>query len=315
MMLDTPPAGEQNFAFVMNVGRLVEACSYELAPGHELRRAAPNEVEAIKERLKNLTASWPLSPFRLWEQQLSDASDPEVLSEENWRYHVIGFRGNNQTVVALSHAFNLTRLELEVGFTVLVRDPLQGTIWHSGRLFQVLETAKFGDGASFFVDISPADVDEIRAIHSHLHRHERALLNVETLAAQLGQLKEFPHSSPLRFLGYFAILESILTHAPKPSDPYDSITRQVKKKLALLDRRFSRKIDYARFGGVSSEKIWTKMYAYRSRLAHGGNPQFTNEFAALGNHDAALMLIKETVKSVIRQALSEPQLLIDLREC
>ncbi len=50
-----------------------------------------------------------------------------------------------------------------------------------------------------------------------------------------GQLKALPHFSPLRFLGYFAMLESLLTHAPNPSDPYDSITRQVQKRRALLE--------------------------------------------------------------------------------
>lgn len=50
-------------------------------------------------------------------------------------------------------------------------------------------------------------------------------------------------------------------------------------------------------------------------LAHGAEPLLTGELHVLGNHDRALRLIKETVKSTIRQALEEPQLLVDLREC
>ena len=130
---------------------------------------------------------------------------------------------------------------------------------------------------------------------------------------QLGQLKGLHHNSPLRFLGYFAVLESLLTHAPKPSDPYDSITRQVKKKLALLDHRFSKRKHYVPLGKAPIDTIWAKMYHYRSLVAHGGDPEFAGDLSLLKSQGTALALIKETVKAVIRHALSEPQLLIDLR--
>ena len=182
-----------------------------------------------------------------------------------------------------------------------------------GRLFHVLEFAPFTP--SFFVDVSGADIEDIRAIYSQLQQHDAALLDIQRLAQQLGQLKEFPHQSPLRFLGYFAVLESLLTHYPKPSDPYDSITRQVKNKLALLNRRFTWAIDYGPFDGAKPETIWSKMYEYRSRVAHGGVQAIDSDLKLLKNHETALTLVKEVVKAVIRQALVEPQLIIDLREC
>jgi hypothetical protein len=57
------------------------------------------------------------------------------------------------------------------------------------------------------------------------------------------------------------------------------------------------------------------MYGYRSSLAHGDAPNFDGELRTLGSHDNALNLMRQTVKAVIRQALIEPQLLADLREC
>jgi hypothetical protein len=86
-------------------------------------------------------------------------------------------------------------------------------------------------------------------------------------------------------------------------------------KLALLNNRWPRKINYAPFGHTAADTIWTKMYDYRSRVAHGGTPEITGKLAVLNSHDTALALIKDTVKAVIRQALSEPQLLLDLRDC
>lgn len=124
-----------------------------------------------------------------------------------------------------------------------------------------------------------------------------------------------PYNSTLRFLGYFAILESLLTHPPKSSDPYDSITRQVKNKINLLNNRWEIKLDYSNFGEARDGTIWNKMYAYRSSVAHGGNPDFSGELSILGSHLNALKLVKETVKALIRQVLFEPQLMMDLRKC
>jgi hypothetical protein len=135
------------------------------------------------------------------------------------------------------------------------------------------------------------------------------------VASQLVALKTLPHYSPLRFLGYFALLESMLTHLPNPEDRYDSITRQVKKKIALLNERWEPKINYGPFGGAAAEKVWSKMYEYRSQIAHGGIPEFTAGLSILVNAEQALSLIIETVKAVARQSLIEPRLVKDLREC
>ena len=168
---------------------------------------------------------------------------------------------------------------------------------------------------SFFVSVSSNEIDEVNRIQSQVQQHDARLLDVRRLAAQLGQMKGFPHNSSLRFLGYFALLESLLTHAPKPSDPYDSITRQLRKKVALLNNRWPHKINYNAFGNVSPDTIWTKIYKYRSKVAHGGNLELTGNLTVLKNHDTALRLVKDTVKAVIRHAFEEPQLLIDLRDC
>ena len=38
-----------NYSFILNISRLVDADSFTLAPGHELRRANATETAAIKE--------------------------------------------------------------------------------------------------------------------------------------------------------------------------------------------------------------------------------------------------------------------------
>jgi hypothetical protein len=301
-------------AFVMNVGRLIGADSYVLAPGHELRRASAPEVAFIKDTIKSMGMGPGQRLEMLWERELGNSLVIR-LPESEWRYFVVAGKVD-ETLGELKLACDLARLELEVGFMFSIHSQGHSVSWEAARLFHVLENTFFE--RSFFVDVTADDVEDIRTTHELLRKHFHSLAEVSNLLGQLiqlGQLKALPHDSRLRFLGYFAILESLITHAPQPEDPYDSITRQVKKKLALLDRRFSQKIDYSPFGKVPAETVWTKMYAYRSNVAHGSTPQFTGELAALKNHETALALIKETVKAVIRQVLVEPQLLLDLREC
>ena len=306
-----------NYAFVINVSSLVDATSFSLAPGHELRRAKSEEASKIREILEYQTPG-PNDEVKVapWEHKRT-GDVVEHLPEAEWRYHVIGFRGSNFTVEDLRHVLDLAPLELKIGFVVMYHvgpgESLhEARTLHPGRLFQLLEDADRARLA--FLDVKASDVEEIKGIHTQFQQHDPHG-DVKLLARQLHDVETLPSSSPLRFLGYFAILESLLTHPPKPSDPYDSITRQVKKKIALLDHRFLHHIDYSPFSCTNAETVWGKMYAYRSLLAHGGTPSFDGELNILGNHDNALKLVKQTVKATIRQSLSEPQLLVDLRDC
>ena len=156
--------------------------------------------------------------------------------------------------------------------------------------------------------------NEIATLCAKLRSADRRLIDVKALAGRMGDLKLLPSRSPLIFLGYFAILESLLSYPPKLTDPYDFVVRQVKTKLALLNNRFDRKIDYSRFAGAPAETVWAKMYNYRHSLAQGNTPIFEGDLAVLGSHAHAVGLLKRTVKAILRQALIEPQLLLDLKD-
>lgn len=320
MSSETSPAVPQHiaaesYAFVMNVSSLAGATSYALAPGCEIRRAKPDEIAIIKDTLKTIgPAPHSMNELR-WETRLQPLGGlVERLPESEWRYFVIALEESDNTIGELQRAFDLAHLELELGFTVLkLAGRHAGVTWNPPRLFHVLQNAQLG--GPFFMDVSADEIQEVKVIHAQLQDYNHDLVDVRGLASQFGELKALPHHSPLRFLGYFAILESMLTHTPNPSDPYDSITRQVKKKLALLNRRFQRAIDYSPFGSATADTVWSRMYKYRSLVAHGGTPQFTGDLAVLGSPKTALALLKETVKAVLRQALSEPRLLADLKDC
>jgi hypothetical protein len=157
--------------------------------------------------------------------------------------------------------------------------------------------------------------EQVRKIYSKLATHDNGILDLDKVFKLVFELKDLPRFSPLQILGYFAVLESVLTHAPNPDDRYDSITRQIKQKLALLNKRWNPPLDYSAFPTLSHDKVWSKMYAYRSAIAHGSTPNFAGELSALGKAENANLLISEAVKKTIYQTLEEPQLLADLQDC
>jgi hypothetical protein len=284
-----------------------------LGPGFELRKANENEIAIIREKIDGLAHAYSgfLISRKIWEGE----------SSQELRYFVVAFPGDGLSILSildLQNAFDIAPMELEIAWTfgnINTGAPPQSILWNVNRLFHLSQHAG-RDASRMFCEPTLQDLHKMAAIHEAMLSCDTSLLDVPKLARQLGFLKGLPYSAPVRFLGYFAILESILTHAPNPNDPYDSITRQVKKKLMLLNRRFQPTLDYAAFGNAGHEKIWKAMYTYRSRIAHGDSVTFKgSELSLLKNHEATLSLLKATVKALLRQALVEPQLLLDLREC
>jgi hypothetical protein len=134
--------------------------------------------------------------------------------------------------------------------------------------------------------------------------------------------------SILKHLGYFAIIESLLSHSPKPNDSMDSISRQLKRNLILLNNRPNGYVDLMldSFNGASAETIINKLYAYRSSIAHGGRgkteldllyqlrkPDEKDKELRLTKNQWIACYIRKLTKGVLLHALLEPQLINDLK--
>lgn len=333
LAVDHEDAEPESFAFIVNLSRLAGANQFALAPGHVLRRASPTEIRIIKRTLAirnggpfDALGSWKGAVFSLdyspWEGDWTKDGDQtrfELLDETEWRYFVVGFSGTNATLANLELAFCLSRAELRVGFYAeQLPNDLPGNYsrwgYHPGRLFQYLRGVEFGPIPTF--EFASSDAIQISELVGQIEDCRRHGIEVFRLLSQMLEVEELGPGSPSRFLAYFGILESLLTHRPDAKDPYDSITRQVKKKLALLNNRWTPPLDYSHFGATKPDTVWAKMYAYRSCLAHGDTPDFqVGELGALGSPNSAMDLLKSAVKAVIRLALSEPQLIADLKNC
>ncbi|HEU0049225.1 MAG TPA: hypothetical protein VFQ43_16665 [Nitrososphaera sp.] len=225
----------------------------------------------------------------LWEYQWAHITGELVLlPPDQWRYFVLTFPILEERFPPLEYVLDLAPVELEVGFKFFQWDAItKGFSVQPSRVFQVLQGGAFDD-QEFFIQVTRRDIDVIARLLRQLQSHDEKLIPLQPLLNQLYQLKTLPFHSPLRFLGYFGLLESLLTHAPKPDDRYDSITRQVKTKLALLENRWSSRLDYSAFNETRPGKIWTKMYSCRSQIAHGTAPNFDRgEMAALKSYKHA----------------------------
>jgi hypothetical protein len=311
----------QPFAFVLNVSRLVGGSSLEIIPGRFLRRANDEQIKFIKEVITSLFANH--ASGGLWETRgpKSGQSKFVKLPQRRWRYFVIEFAGGNQEVELLEKALSISSCCLDVGFILSVASfkgrKLPVCLYSPPRLFQSLSAMSNAAGSvsGLTKAVTKSDAEQVRKNYLKLVKHDNRTLDLDKVFKLVFELVDLPRFSPLQILGYFAVLESILTHAPNPDDRYDSITRQIKQKLALLNKRWRPPLDYSAFSGLSHDKVWLKMYAYRSAIAHGATPDFVGELSALGKAENANILISEAVRKTVCQALEEPQLLADLRNC
>ncbi|MFT4758349.1 MAG: hypothetical protein ACI9XO_001759 [Paraglaciecola sp.] len=126
------------------------------------------------------------------------------------------------------------------------------------------------------------------------------------------EINKLHNSSDFKLLSYFSVLESLLTH--KPKDSGDSITRQIKSKIPLINNRLSSPIDLKLFFDQGNEDtIITKLYGLRSSIAHG--ERITKVEPILKSKLNVLVFMEHIVKEFICQALLEPQLFTDLKRC
>jgi hypothetical protein len=310
-----------NIAVVLNVSGLADQppdSTLAVAPGHELRRANAQEIGAIKDVLSGFVGYAFGLGEEAWESETLDGK-LQAMPQDKWRYFVIAFDGpGNVTISEIEQALSIAPFELKIGFVLLrgLSPELYGhpaLIMHPGRLFQLARG--ISERYVEFVDITLPVIEHLRLLHDRIRTFDNAITDMKRLTDQMLELEALPQDSPLLFLGYFAILESLLTHKPDPKDTIDSIARQVKRKLTLLDNRWDPRVDYAAFQATKPEKVWGAMYGYRSCLAHGSNADFGGDLQILGEPSRALRLIKDTLKAVLRQVLMEPQLIVDLRNC
>lgn len=131
----------------------------------------------------------------------------------------------------------------------------------------------------------------------------------------LFDLRMITRFSQLLILGKFSVLEMLLTHSPELQGNDDSISHQIRTKIALIDKRLSTPLDYTSFGGKTPSQVWSALYAYRSAVAHGGSIDFrgNKNLKPAISKKVADEFLSGAVRTVLRHALKEPELFESLK--
>lgn len=320
-----PDLSNSGFAHVANLGELLVEMPYEVAEGLQIRRANPKEIETVKNLILVIHPLAPLRPTRNPYETVVHCTETKPghmsyatsdMPEHEWRYHVIEFKGTNERLLDFVEASSLTRSRLELGPTVLASSWMRGPAFIDGgsALNHLWEELRHSDEP--FLKLGTSELNDLRLVYKKLSVLKDDRVGLRKAMKRFMQLDSVPTTSPLRFLGYVSVLESLVTHEPDPKDPYDSLTRQVRQKMLLLGRRATISIPYEVFDGdVNPETLWTKLYDYRSKIAHGAAPDFERRLHCLKDPATALKFISCATIAVMRQALEEPELVADLRAC
>jgi hypothetical protein len=304
---------EKCFAFMLNTVKVLSPLPVEIIPHHFLRRPETSEIEKIREGLQrfggmfDLTILFESRTVRGKQSALSRRSnDPQ-----DWHYYVIGLSNKSESTlnagfIEIERAARLTNFELRCGFIV---SPNGGFIY-SG----ILGEAKFEK-----LPLMPPQsvtAEQLAEIGKTVKSIEEASRNQPRLFEIIDsywRLRSVPANHVLYTLGLFTVIESILTH--NPHGGYDSLGHQIKSKMRLLNNRFFQPLDWSGFAQKDSDKIWSALYEYRSRIAHGGTLEFRGKLAILKDRDTALSFLECATKTLLRHSLEEPQLLEDLQKC
>ncbi|MCB9582100.1 MAG: hypothetical protein H6717_34010 [Polyangiaceae bacterium] len=309
-----PPSG---YALLANVSS-VQDDRFEVSTDLIVRKASQVEAEEIRQAIAFYYPACQRNPFET-EVTGREQSEPGVetitvstLPPDRWRYVVVDHTGGNIRTHALVEASFFTFSPLELGFHAGNGAGATGLGTNRG-LDRALDDP---EPDQRFLALDDDHLSELRGLFEKWINFNHDDLDLRSPVRQFGEILELERHSALRYVGLFTIIESLLTHDPKPSDPADSLTRQVIRKMHLLGRRSPRPppyVDY--FGQARPDTVWTKFYGVRSSIAHGRKPDFAKDFSLLLDLEHATRFLRRATSVVLRQALHEPQLVADLREC
>jgi len=305
------------FALVLDSLNVSAKLPFELIPDHCFRKAETQEIERIKKELSAYKLSETLYEFEIIELA-NEKHEGRRLPPEKWRYYVISFSPTNDKLGDLEYAANLLKNDINIGYAFFN----DSSGFPSGIVYNMAQISTFFSDRHGHMEIpKPIDNDELRQITTNYSLvtglDKTRYPNVSRVVADFHQTKAITSRSTLKVLSYFSIIECLLTHPPFPTDRTDSVTRQITSKMCLLSKRFQRGLQYESFfpNIVEPEKVWNRLYAYRSILAHGGNIDFHQKFSALISTDNIRFFLAETLKLLILYALKEPEFLADLQKC
>lgn len=316
----------KHFSFVANLEAIPDGGPIPIIPGYFLEKATDAQLEHIRPIILRFGSieSGPHrflpSPYEHKKFVTGHRSQMRKLKRDYFRYYVITYNGSSINERRLSTAMLLYEKPIFVPFRIHGQFGFQ---WDQEILLQTLRGIgdEWSESGVPFVSVSQTDLGKIRSIYKLIQHMEKSdhKFEIRQVINSFRLSLGLPMNNPMVILSLVAVIESILTHQPKPNDPTESITRQVSCKMNLLSHQFDfNNMTMTHFKAViDTVKLWKAIYEYRSRVAHGDRIFFTNEsgLKVLQSQDNLIRYLKSITRKLIFLFLKETRLLIDLKKC
>ena len=290
-----------------------DACRNLLAPFYAAQMFSPVNVASIPQEARKTSSNGGVSVNSKWD-----------LPREQWRYTVV--RRINPLIDAQSLTQALRLSDADIWTPIWGRDFMSWGWSQGGDPNHVYQFISRDDKHMMPESPDLAEIAEVVELRRSLDDAKYPEI-ARTLALFI-ETDALPESSTAKYLAYFGIIESLLTHQPKPNDLVDSLTRQLIRNIILLNNRLPdhRKLPLDTFKNGSQsippEKVIRSLYEYRSAAAHGGDttkaigwfrqnrpPSWDGIFVGREIHAFA----RSMTKRLLIAAMKEPQLVQDLK--
>jgi hypothetical protein len=311
------------FAFILTDFKYKGELPVELIDGHYLNKPDPLQLQAVKKILSSVSPRYNYDFFEK-NREIREIENgleviPSDIPRDEWRYWVINFEGSLMKIEPLKYILNLAfEQEVTVGF--VCNKSAENNQYHFISTRGQILPNHFANNSLKLKEILKISTEELHSVATLHEKLNSACKINDSLFGTLDEyemLKDLPYTSKFKTLGYFAIIESLVTRKPKASDPGDSIRRQLKSKMNLLNNRFNREIETDAYfeKETNFDTIWGKLYDYRSDIAHGNSKKFGKEYQCLKNIFAIDDYLNQVSRAVVKQCVLEPQLMVDLKDC
>lgn len=321
-----------NYGIVLN--DLVMVSDQEIELGDwTLRRASQDEIGQFRNELIRFTAAanslnmFPSQEMNKIRTIHKTFQYSQIKERKDWRYMVIVPNGKESILgYKMAEALKISDWDLWVEWWSINGEingknvpQLGGSPFHCLRFLTERDDVTMTEKTCFV---------RLKQIISWRKKFDDEKYPAIAKALRMFREQDVNRESALKHLGYFAIIESILSHAPTANDSSGSISRQLKRNLVLLHNRMEPEYNllFERFSGANPEKIISKLYSYRSSIAHGNNSEkdiewLYNNFKISEVDDTPLRdekqfiswYLRKLVQRILVQAINEPQLITDLK--
>jgi len=305
----------ENFAFIFNLLKYKGELPRKVIPGITFNKA---EQTQFREILRFLAGDGKMG--QIGGLQIYTVRSRSQKPKGGWSYEKLP---SNEVVFWVLNSEKATSFkDLEIPFLLITPEIEWGASFTKGSSNRHLQkTFQFFHSNLYPIHsvIEDSNFDEVAELHALMKNPVGSKLEVNAMITRVLQnfasSRNWVRQGHSALLNHFGLIEALITH--KPEVGLDSLVHQVSTKMPLLSRRFRNPVDPTEFFKITDpEKIWKKLYEVRSAFAHGGMVDFKQgQLSQLVDFQSVERFVYLSLKSLLKQALREPDLIFDLKSC